>query len=75
MSSLEGGVSRVFQLFLPFALTRSLVLLPILQMKSLRHREVKKLAQGHTVAGPVPQPGHGASEVVCELPCCTAFSG
>lgn len=47
------------------------ILIPILQIS--RHREVKKLAQGHTVARSVFEPDNLASEVVCE--CGTAFYG
>lgn len=47
------------------------ILIPILQIKSPRHREVKKLAQGHTVARSVFRPDNLASEVVCE--CGAAF--
>lgn len=49
------------------------ILIPILQIKSPRHREVKKLAQGHTVARSVFEPDNLASEVVCE--CGAAFYG
>ena len=51
------------------------ILIPILQIKSPRHREVKKLAQGHAVAGSVFKPDNWASEIVCESLCRAASYG